>query len=223
VAAAEKPGEKTRQAARVPERARPAKRRIEVARTRPPEPPKAETAKAKPEPVRAPDKPAIVAARTTIPDETTSTEPPVRRGTSELARATPRPTMRSDDDDDGASPRRHDTPPPESRTTIAAVPNAPPPGDDHASDHPPYQSPRAPDHAPPGPYFTPGMVPYYSHGPAPYYAPAAPPSWRASIHLGPRPYYRQPWGYRPHAAYVHPGWRGRGWRGRGWRGSRGRW
>jgi hypothetical protein len=188
------------------------KRESEVARARP-TPAKVELAKAKPEPAKAkaPENPAIVAARTAIPDETRS--PPVQRNTTEIARATPRPPARTlDDDDDGPPPRRYEAPPPETRTTIAAVPN--PPSDEHASDHSPYDDHSAPEYAPPPPTYAPPApryvppVPYYSHGPAPYYAPAAPPSWRASVHFGPRPYYRQPWGYRPYAAYAHPGWRG---------------
>lgn len=208
VAEAARPSEKPKPAAAPAERTAraPAKREAEIARPKAPEPPKAETAKAKPEPPKAPDRPAAVAARTPLPEETPSIEPPSRRGTSETARATPRPPVRHDDEDeDGAWPRRHESPA-ESRTAIAAVPT-PPPGDDHSGDEAPNYNAPAPRYAPP--------APYYSPGPSPYYAPAAPPGWRARVYYGPRPYYGQPWGYRTYANY--------GWRYQGWRGPRGRW
>jgi hypothetical protein len=227
---AEAPKPRAKPIARAAERAKspPAKPAVETARARLQEPAKPELAKTRSEPAAAktPGKSAIAAVRNTVPEETASTPPAVRRDASAFARVTPRPPARSDDDDedgnDGTAPRRYETPPPETRTAVAAVPNAPPPGDDHASDYAPYYQPGAPGYAPPPPNYPPPAsynppAPYYAPGPAPYYAPAAPPSWRASIYFGPRPYYRQPWGYRayrPYAAFAHPGWRGRGWRGR---------
>lgn len=215
VAEAAKAAEKSKPEASPPERAaRTApKREVEAARPKAPEPPKAETARVKPEPPKGPERPATVAARTTVPDEATPSEPPSRRSPSEIARATPRPPVRHDEDhedEDGAWKRRNG-PPPESRTTIAAVPTPPPPGDDHSSDHAPYYGPGTPGYAP----SEPPPVPYYAPGPAPYYAPAAPPSWRPRVYYGPRPYYGRPWGYRTYADY--------GWRNQGWRGPRGRW
>jgi hypothetical protein len=193
------------------ERAKPA---VETARAKLPDPPKAEPTKAKPETAKAktPDKPALVATRS-APEETTSSVPPaptVTRERNEAPRPAPRSTVRDDDDDDDAPVRRPNaSPPPESRTTIAAVPPPPTTSDDHA---PPYPSP---GYAP-QPNYGPGS-PYYAPGPTPYYAPAAPPSWQGPVYYGPRAYYRQtqPWGYRPYAAYMHPGWRGTGWRPRG--------
>jgi hypothetical protein len=164
---------------------------------------------------KTPDKPALVAARST-PDEMTSSVPPsptISRDRNETPRPAPRAALRDDDDDDDAPVRRPNvSPPPETRTTVAAVPPPPTPSDDQT---PPYPSP---GYAP-RPNYGPGS-PYYAPGPTPYYAPAAPPSWNGSVYYGPQPYYRQapPWGYRPYAAYVHPGWRGVG-----WRGPRGRW
>lgn len=207
-----------------PEAAKPA---IETARAKLPEAPKPEPAKARPEPAKAkaPDKPAIVAARST-PEETTSTAPPapkpptVIHGSNETPRVAARPPVRDDDDDDDVpAPRRAETPPPESRTPVAAAPTMPPPRDDDSGtfDAPGYK-PMAPGYQPSAPGYAP-PPPYYGPGPGPYYAPAAPPSWRATIHYGPSAYYPRHWGYQPYrGGYMHPGWRGMA-----WRGHRGRW
>ena len=210
VAEAAKPIEKPKpaeHAARVP-----SKREVEVSRPKAPEPPKAQAARAKPEPPKLPDRPATVAARTTLPDETTSSEQTLRRGPSEMARATPRPPVRHDDEDEDGAWTRHDGPQPESRTAIAAVPTPPPPSDEHGSDHAPYYHPGAPGYAPSAP---PPVTYYAPPGPGAYYAPAAPPGWRARVYYGPRPHYGRPWGYRPYANF--------GWRSHGWRGPRGHW
>jgi len=92
-AEAEKPRVPSKRDLRTAERAKPApaKPAVETARARLPKPPKAEHANARPEPpkAKAPDKPAVAAVRTALPVEKAT--PAVRRGTHELARATPRP------------------------------------------------------------------------------------------------------------------------------------
>lgn len=192
--------EKTKPVAKTADRAKsePVKPKIETARAKPADPPKPAAAPAKTETARAkpPAKPAVVAARST--PAAAETPPAVLRGRNEAARPAPRPPLRDvEDDDDSAAgaPPTDDPPPAETRTPIA-----PPPSADYAAPrgYPPAYAPSAP---------------YYNPVPAPYYAPAAPPRWRASVHYGPRPYYRPGWGYRPYRGYVHPGWRGAGWRG----------
>ncbi len=179
----------------------PAKPAVETARVKLPDPPKTETPRGKPEPVRvkAPDQPAPVVA--SLPEE--SRRPVPRREVNETARSMPRATIGDEDEGEASVARRYATPP-ETRTAVAAVPNTPPPSEENPSEYAPDYPP-AP-YGPPATGYPPPPPPYYGPGPGPYYAPGAP-GWRASVRFGPRPYYAPPWGYRPYGGYIQPGWR----------------